>query len=91
MQNEAALPLLLAALRRRGRAVPAELSIVAICPGDLAEQQEVPLTFVDLPASRLGAAAVDMSLCLLDRGGPLPTRLLPPVLAERESCRTVSP
>jgi DNA-binding LacI/PurR family transcriptional regulator len=86
VQNEAALPHLLTALRQRNRHVPNDISIVAICPGIIAEQQELPLTYVDVPAARLGTAAVDALLhTLTDDEVPL-VRLLAPELHEGATC-----
>ncbi|KAB2343618.1 LacI family DNA-binding transcriptional regulator [Actinomadura rudentiformis] len=83
VQNEAALPHLLTCLRQRNRQIPNDISIVAICPRAIAEQQELPLTYVDIPAADLGAAAVD---ALLQTTPPPPVQLLSPRLYEHASC-----
>ncbi|WP_254047538.1 substrate-binding domain-containing protein, partial [Streptomyces aureus] len=41
---------LLALLRHQGRAVPEDVSVVAICPDQVAVHASVPLTAVSVPA-----------------------------------------
>jgi DNA-binding LacI/PurR family transcriptional regulator len=89
VQNEAALPHLLATLRQRDRHVPDDVSIVAICPGTIAEQQELPLTYVDVPAARLGTAAVEALLHTLTTDEAPCVRLLTPQLHEAATCADV--
>ncbi|MBC6461348.1 substrate-binding domain-containing protein [Actinomadura sp. HBU206391] len=86
VQNEAALPLLLATLRQRNRRVPEDVSVVAICPRAIAEQQEPPLTFIDIPATALGSAATEALLRLLGNEDVPAVRLLPARLEEGASC-----
>jgi DNA-binding LacI/PurR family transcriptional regulator len=86
VHNESALPALLDILRARGRKVPDDVSIVAVCPPDLALGLPIPMTSVDIPAHAIGTLAVEMAMDLLDgRRGP-ETRLLAPHLTERASC-----
>ena len=47
-------------LRTTGRAVPEDVSIVALCPDPVAEQTAPRLTSVTIPAAELGTRAVDL-------------------------------
>ncbi|MFJ6516792.1 LacI family DNA-binding transcriptional regulator [Streptomyces filamentosus] len=88
VQNETAVEPLLALLRRTGRAVPEDVSVVAVCPEAVAAQASVPLTSVAIPAQELGRRAVERLFArLTDPGGPDATgvELLAPVLTVRES------
>jgi DNA-binding LacI/PurR family transcriptional regulator len=83
VHNEEALRPLLDHL---GGRVPAELSVVAVCPRDVALAMPLPLTSVDIPTHEVGGLAVETAMRLLD-GRPIePVRLLPPMLVERGSC-----
>ncbi|ASW53891.1 LacI family DNA-binding transcriptional regulator [Plantactinospora sp. KBS50] len=86
VHNEEALLPLLDELRMRGRRIPTDISVVAVCPRDVAVGLPVPLTSVDIPAHEVGTLAVEMAMGLLDGQGTSATRLLPPTLVERESC-----
>ena len=83
VHNEVALPAVLATLRERGRHVPDDMSIVAICPHDVAVGQPTPLTAVDIPAHTIGRVAVEMAMARLEGEQPAETRLLAPVLTAR--------
>jgi DNA-binding LacI/PurR family transcriptional regulator len=86
VHNEAVLPMLLEILRARGRRVPEDISLLAVCPREVAVGSPVPLTAIEVPATQIGQIAVDMLIAQL-RGNPqAQTRLLAPVLTERESC-----
>jgi DNA-binding LacI/PurR family transcriptional regulator len=85
VHNEAVLPAVLSALRRHGRRVPEDVSVVAICPEEMALSQSVELTGVAVPAERIGRAAVDMVLGLLEGSESAETRLIAPQLAIRAS------
>jgi DNA-binding LacI/PurR family transcriptional regulator len=86
VHNEAALAALLDILRAAGRKVPQDVSVVAVCPPDVALGLPIPLTSLDIPAHAIGTLAVEMAMDLLDgRRGP-ETRLLAPHLTERASC-----
>jgi len=85
VHNEVALPWILSTLRDRGRRVPDDISLVAVCPSDVATGSEPQLTYVDLPAHTIGATAVEMAMALVARAAPAETRLLAPVLLERAS------
>ncbi|MFD4375857.1 LacI family DNA-binding transcriptional regulator [Streptomyces sp. NPDC058486] len=88
VQNETAVEPLLALLRRTGRAVPEDVSVVAVCPEAVAERASVPLTSVAIPAQELGRRAVERLFArLTDPEGPEATgvELLTPVLTVRAS------
>jgi DNA-binding LacI/PurR family transcriptional regulator len=89
VHNEVALPWVLATLRERGRHVPDDVSVVAVCPPDVAVGQALPLTNVDIPAHAIGRVAVEMAMARVERSEPAETRLLAPMLVERAS--TVAP
>ncbi|MDQ1495050.1 MAG: hypothetical protein QOG69_1533 [Actinomycetota bacterium] len=82
--NEHALPDLLMRLDELGIRVPADMSVVAICPEDQAKDAHPPVSNVSLPATELGTVAVGQLLELLDGKSPLPV-LLSPILTPRGS------
>lgn len=86
VHNEAALAPLLSIMREAGRQVPQDISIVAVCPPDIAVGLPVRLTSVDIPSHEVGALAVEMVMHLLDGRHGAQTRLLAPTLTERDSC-----
>ena len=69
MQNEAAVEPLLALLRQQGRAVPEDVSVVAICPDQVAVQASVRLTSVAIPAQEMGRHAVEQLVAKLEGRG----------------------
>jgi len=85
VHNEVALPGVIAALRDRGRVVPDDVSVVAVCPLDVAVGQPLPLTSVDIPAHAIGRVAVEMAVARIARDQPAETRLLTAVLTQRDS------
>ncbi|RKN06694.1 LacI family DNA-binding transcriptional regulator [Streptomyces radicis] len=88
VQNEAAIGPLLGLLRQQGRAVPEDISVVAVCPEQVATSQSVALTSVAIPAQEMGRRAVELVMAKLDgAGGAVPARveLLPPRLTTRAS------
>lgn len=87
VHNESVLPAVVAVLQELGRVVPDEASVVAICPDDMADTHAVAFTNIGLPAKDLGEIAVEMALRHLDGITAVETRLLSPVLTERESTR----
>lgn len=89
VHNESALAAVLATLRERGRAVPGDISVVAVCPPDVAVGQSVPLTSVHIPAHALGRVAVEMAIARVEGEQAAETRLLTPNLTERQSTAVV--
>ena len=88
VHNEPVVEPLLAAFREAGRTVPDDLSVVAICPDELAERTTPPLTSVAIPATQVGRQAVELLMAkLADRPVPEAT-LLAPVLTRRASTST---
>ncbi|MGW6535767.1 LacI family DNA-binding transcriptional regulator [Streptomyces sp. NPDC055051] len=88
VQNETAVEPLLALLRRTGRAVPEDVSVVAVCPEAVAERASVPLTSVAIPAQELGRRAVERLFARLtapEGPGAAGVELLTPALTVRES------
>lgn len=85
VHNEPAVTPLLEAVRALGREVPADLSVVAIAPDDLATEASPPLTSVSLPAEEVGGRAVSLLMDKLDDLGPPEVTLLPPRLVPRAS------
>ncbi|MGW2498952.1 LacI family DNA-binding transcriptional regulator [Streptomyces pseudogriseolus] len=85
VQNEAAVEPLLALLRQQGRAVPEDVSVVAVCPEQVAVQASVRLTSVSLPAQEMGRHAVEQLVAKLDGRGDAEVVLLPPALTVRAS------
>ncbi|SFL05923.1 LacI family DNA-binding transcriptional regulator [Streptomyces pini] len=85
VQNEAAIDPLLSLLRQQGRAVPEDVSVVAICPDQVAVQASVRLTSVAIPAHEMGRRAVELVMARVrgERGERL--ELLPPRLTARAS------
>jgi len=55
--NDKALPMVLERLRVLGRDVPADISVVAVCPDHLAQQMVPPVSAVTLPVEELGRLA----------------------------------
>jgi DNA-binding LacI/PurR family transcriptional regulator len=85
VHNEPVVEPLMEAFQQAGRRVPRDLSVVALCPDELAEQAAIPLTSVAIPAAEVGARAVELLMAKLD-GEPVPeATLLPPRLTQRTS------
>ncbi|GAA2702920.1 MULTISPECIES: LacI family DNA-binding transcriptional regulator [Actinoplanes] len=91
VHNEETLRPLLDLLRAAGRRVPEDISIVAVCPRDVAMSMPVNLTSIDIPAHDVGTLAVETAMRLLDGRRVEFTRLLEPGLVERSSCREIPP
>jgi DNA-binding LacI/PurR family transcriptional regulator len=79
--DELTLVSVLAELARRGLRVPADISVVAVCPDAVATSRPIPLTAVALPVAELGAAAVDIAMSGAQPG----ITLLPAKLTRRAS------
>ncbi|GHG12451.1 LacI family DNA-binding transcriptional regulator [Streptomyces zaomyceticus] len=90
VQNEAAVEPLLALLRHQGRAVPEDVSVVAICPDQVAVHASVPLTAVSVPAQEMGRLAVERLVGRLAGEEPRGTELIAPRLTPRASTGPVA-
>ncbi|WEH17609.1 LacI family DNA-binding transcriptional regulator [Streptomyces sp. VNUA24] len=85
IHNEAVLEPLVDAFEQLGLRVPADLSITALCPDDVAETLPVPVTSIAIPAAEVGEQAVALLMKKLS-GAPVPeATLLPPRLTVRAS------
>jgi LacI family transcriptional regulator len=85
VHNEAAVSHVLASLRALGRRVPEEISVLAICPDEVAERGTPPLSSVLIPAEAVGHEAVSLLMRKL-AGEQVPDgTLLDPRLAARAS------
>lgn len=92
VQNEAATDPLLALLRQSGRAVPEDVSVVAVCPEQVARHASVPLTSVAVPAQEMGRRAVEQVVAQIEgRGSAEEVVLLTPELTIRESAAQAPP
>lgn len=89
VHNEPLVEPAIRALRRGGRSVPEQFSVVAICPDEVAERAPLPVTSVRIPADELGHRAVELLMTLLDERSVPETTLLAPELTVRAS--TASP
>ncbi|MFF7855706.1 substrate-binding domain-containing protein [Streptomyces sp. NPDC007904] len=85
VQNESAVEPLLALLRQQGRAVPEDVSVVAVCPEQVAVQASVRLTSVAIPAQEMGRHAVEQLVAKLGGRGGDEVVLLAPELTVRAS------
>ncbi|WP_431986328.1 LacI family DNA-binding transcriptional regulator [Streptomyces griseoflavus] len=85
VQNESAVEPLLALLRQQGRAVPEDVSVVAVCPDQVAVQASVRLTSVAIPAQEMGRHAVEQLVAKLDGRAGDEVVLLAPELTLRAS------
>jgi DNA-binding LacI/PurR family transcriptional regulator len=89
VHNEAVLGALLSDLRQRGLRVPEDISIVAVCPDDMAENHAIGLTSVAIPAAEVGQIAVEMAMRQLEGQAQSEIRLLSPRLTQRASTAPV--
>src|SRR5580693_3561272 len=71
VHNASALAPLLDAFRAAGRRIGDDLSVLAICPDDLAEQATPALTSIAIPAEEMGRQAVGLLMARL-AGHPAP-------------------
>jgi DNA-binding LacI/PurR family transcriptional regulator len=85
IQNESAIGPLLALLRQQGRAVPEDVSVVAVCPDQVSVQSAPQLTSVAIPAQRMGQHAVELVIAKLSGRAADEVRLLSPELTVRAS------
>jgi len=85
VHNEPLLGFLPAILAERGLSVPRDMSVVALCPDDLAVQHSVSYSNIRLPADELGRAAVEIVVRQMAGATTTETRLLAPSLTRRRS------
>lgn len=85
VHNEAVLEPLIDAFEELGLRVPADLSVTAICPDELAESLRVPVTSIALPAAEVGARAVELLMGKLGGQTVPEATLLAPRMTERGS------
>ncbi|GAA2458178.1 LacI family DNA-binding transcriptional regulator [Streptomyces macrosporus] len=85
VQNEAVIDPLLSLLRQSGKAVPEDVSVVAICPDPVAVQASVRLTSVAIPAQEMGRRAVELVMAKVRGQEESLLDLLPPRLTVRSS------
>ncbi|GGL14278.1 LacI family DNA-binding transcriptional regulator [Mangrovihabitans endophyticus] len=85
VHNEAAVTHVLAALPRFGRRVPDDVSVVAICPDQVAESANPSLSSVLIPAEDVGRQAVSLLMRKLTGGTVPDATLLVPALTVRSS------
>jgi len=91
VHNEPVIAPLLDVLHQLGRRVPREVSIVAICPDDVAERAHPALTSVLIPAEEVGRLAVEQLMDSLEgRQTTRTTTLLSPRLIRRQSAATAT-
>jgi DNA-binding LacI/PurR family transcriptional regulator len=88
VHNEPAIPPLLDALRAAGRRIAEDLSVVAMCPDEMAEQAFPALTSISIPAHEVGRQAVALLMAKLDRLEVPGATMLAPRLTVRASTRT---
>jgi DNA-binding LacI/PurR family transcriptional regulator len=87
VHNEAAVAPVLAELARMGRRVPDDVSVVAICPDQVAMSAVPPLSSVLIPAEEVGRQAVGLLMRKLGGSAVPEATLLIPALTERQSTR----
>lgn len=85
VQNESAVEPLLSLLRQQGRAIPEDVSVIAICPDQVATQASVRLTSVGIPAQEMGREAVKRVVAKLRGQAVDEVSLFAPELTVRES------
>jgi DNA-binding LacI/PurR family transcriptional regulator len=85
VHNEPAVQPLLDALRALGRRVPGDVSVVAVCPDELAERAVPTVSSVAIPADELGQRAVDLLMAKLGNQEVPAATLLHPRLTQRTS------
>ncbi len=77
--NEAALELVMQALRERSKEVPSDVSVIAVASSRVAQHVVPDLTYIEVPSVEMGRAAVELL------AGTRSSGLLPPVLVEGAS------
>lgn len=90
VHNEAAVGQVLAALPALGRSVPRDVSVVAICPDEVADRSSPALTSVLIPAEEVGWKAVSLLMEKLEGETVPDATLLDPRLTIRASTGPVT-
>ncbi|MEV0716212.1 LacI family DNA-binding transcriptional regulator [Asanoa sp. NPDC050611] len=85
VHNEAAVEHVLTLLPSMGRRVPRDVSVIAICPDEIAARTRPALTSVSIPAEELGRQAVSLLMAKLSGATPSEATLLAPALTVRAS------
>ncbi|MEU1020629.1 LacI family DNA-binding transcriptional regulator [Streptomyces sp. NPDC005904] len=85
VQNEQALEPLLGLLRQDRRAVPEDISVVAVCPEQVALQASVRLSSVTVPAREMARHAVERLVAKIEGDTEDEVLLLAPELVVRAS------
>jgi DNA-binding LacI/PurR family transcriptional regulator len=85
VHNEGVVDHVLTALRSLGRRVPQDVSVLAICPDEVAVAATPHLSNVRIPAHEVGELAVRLLLDRLDGAEVPEATLLPPTLTNRAS------
>jgi DNA-binding LacI/PurR family transcriptional regulator len=85
VQNESAVGPLLHLLAQYRRAVPEDVSVVAICPDEIAVQPQPKITSVCIPAEEMGRRAVRLAVRQLAGKPTAGVTLIPPKLVVRGS------
>ena len=85
VHNEPALQPVLDALRALGRRVPEDVSVVAVCPDELAQHAVPAVSSVAIPAEEVGRQAVDLLMAKLAEHHVPDATLLSPRLTRRAS------
>ena len=91
VHNEAAVAHVLAVVRALGRSVPGDVSVVAICPDEVADRSTPPLDSVLIPAEKVGSQAVELLMRKLEGVQVPEATLLAPRLTSRASTASPSP
>jgi DNA-binding LacI/PurR family transcriptional regulator len=85
VHNEAAVTHVLAVVQSLGRSVPTDVSVVAICPDEVAERATPPLDSVLIPAEEVGSRAVELLMHKIEDEDVPEATLLAPRLTTRAS------
>ncbi|WP_308376473.1 substrate-binding domain-containing protein [Streptomyces sp. ISL-99] len=91
VQNEQAVEPLLALLHRQGHAVPEDVSVVAVCPEQVAVQASMRLTSVSIPAQEMGRHAEERLVAKLEGCGTDDVVLIAPEWTVRTSTGSTPP
>lgn len=85
VHNEPVVQALVEAFNAAGRRVPQEMSVIALCPDELAERSSIRLTSITIPTAEVGEQAVELLMDKLEGRQVPQTTLLAPRLTWRAS------